>query len=157
MGHCISGIITSFKYKGDLPHLYLVGNYVFIPLDRLQNNFKGYSSAPFDNLTPTIKKLIKDLSFTGRCAFIETDFFGGSGTQSAVVYENGKIVLGPLMSLHNVEYSEAQGAVVDEAINQILRFIGILRHSEKDEFDTIRLGYFRSNQDVLDDSQRNMS
>lgn len=162
MGHHISGIITSFKYQGDLPYLYLIGNYAFIPLNRNVDSFKGYPLEPFDNLTPPIKKLLKELSFTGRCAFIETDFFGGSGTQVSVVYDKGKITLGPLTSRHKlsnnfIRSGDIQVLVVDEAINQALQFIGIISHAGKDEFNTARLGAFRDNQDVLDEINGNVA
>ncbi len=54
MSHYISGIITSFKYQGNLPYLYLVGNYASIPLKRDIAGFKGYAIEPFGHLTPAI-------------------------------------------------------------------------------------------------------
>ncbi|MDG9670834.1 hypothetical protein ONV78_24055 [Hahella sp. CR1] len=139
MGHNISGIVTSFKYQGDLPHLYLVGNYAFIPLCARTKGFRGSAIAPFarfgSNLTPKIKKLTKELSFTGMCGFIETSYHGGYGSQLAVVWEYGSIIYGPVES--------------GEAINEALKLMGIWRHEGKDEFDTARLGWYRDNKEVL--------
>jgi hypothetical protein len=158
MGHYISGIITSFKYQGDLPYLYLIGNYAFIPLTSNRDGFKGYAVEPFGHFNPAIKKLIKDLSFAGACAFIETDFHGGDGSQIAIVYQHGKIVLGPLVSSHNstsnsMPIEAGILPLIDGAVNRALRLMGICRHLGKDEFDTARLGFFRTNRDVLDEIQ----
>ena len=134
MGHFVSGIITSFKYMGDLPHVYLVGNYALIPLSSMSEKFKGFSIAPFEELTPNIKKLARDLSFYGKCAFIETSYHGGFGLQASIVWENGGCVFEPIQA--------------EDAINRALSFMGIRCHDGKDEFDTAHLGWYRSNEEV---------
>lgn len=144
MSHDISGIITSFKYDGDLPHVYLVGNYAFIPLDSHTEGFKGYPIKPFkpyeNELTQEIKNLAKELSYSGRCGFIETSYHGGVGSQLAVVWEMGRCIYGPIDS--------------DTSINDALKLMGIWCHEGKDEFDTARLGWFRSNKEVLEEIRR---
>ena len=134
MGHFVSGIVTSFKYIGDLPHVYLVGNYALIPLSSVSEKFKGYAIEPFEELTPNIKKLARDLSFYGKCAFIETSYHGGLGSQASIVWENGDCVFEPTQA--------------DDAINRALNFMGIWCHDGKDEFDTARLGWYRSNKEI---------
>jgi hypothetical protein len=124
MAHNISGIITSFKYEGDLPHLYLVGNYALLPLDAYMDGYKGFPEKPFEELTPPIIKLAKELSWRGKVAFIETSYFGGDGSQASLVWESGRRVLGPLYSSTDEisgEYSDI-AEVVEVAIN--LRFAG---------------------------------
>jgi hypothetical protein len=135
--HNISGVVTSFKYMGPLPFVYLVGNHAFIPLDRGSPGFKGYPIVPFDALTLAIKNLAKTLSFSGICAYVETLYFGGEGGQASMAWKNGRCVF-------------EENTEVD-AINQVLRFMGILRHEGKDEFDTARLGWYRFNEEVIED------
>lgn len=68
-----------------------------------------------------------------RFAIIETDCFGGIGTQCAVAFE-GEDRLTP-----------------DQAsINQALAALGVRAASDRDEFDVIGLGRFRSHPDYLD-------
>ena len=157
MGHSVSGIITSFKYTGDLPFVYLIGNYALIPLDRYSKNFKGYAIEPSEELTNEIKKLAKNLSYSGKCAFIETSYHGGSGYQVAIVWDNGKRVYGPVISYDNLseEYINRKLTIVEDAINDALKYIGILRHEGKDEFDTARLGWYNSVEAVINEYKTN--
>ncbi|MEM7584493.1 MAG: hypothetical protein AAF560_13980 [Acidobacteriota bacterium] len=151
MGHVISGIVTSFRYEDELPSTLLVGNFALLPLSATSEGFRGYGIPPFDELTPGIKRLARDLSFRGACAFIETDYFGGSGTQRAMVWHDGQAVLGPLVEPGTRVEAETSVQRVDAPINEALRHLGIRRHGELDEFDTARLSHFRSNQDVLEE------
>lgn len=148
MAHNISGIITSFPYSGPHPHVVLVGNFHFIPVERRRQ--KGYwedALPPFDELTTGGRKLVRELSFKGKCAYIETDYFGGEGTQLAAVWENGQQISGPLFSQDFSHPGEAPAGTeeVENAINTALKLLGIYCHEGKDEFDSVRLGHYRGN------------
>ena len=70
-------------------------------------------------------------------AKIETDYFGGSGEQSAKLYVDGV-----------KKYDESD--VFDYSktpINDVLKMMGVVKKTGMDEFDTIGLGKFRTNQD----------
>ena len=63
MSHCISGIITSFKYMGGLPSTVLVGNYCMIPVNRKRStNYSDAPLPPYDDYTPETRKLLRELS-----------------------------------------------------------------------------------------------
>ncbi|WP_144394612.1 hypothetical protein [Pleionea sediminis] len=145
MGYSISGLVTSFKYKGNLPHKYLISDFVFIPLDSKSNGFKGFSEKPSEELTPKIKRLAKEMSYEGKVAFIEADFFGGSGEQCAMVWENGKLIWGPKISTHDSKNDDVG------AINEALVCLGVYPHGEKDVFSTLNLGWNRSNAEWLEE------
>ena len=154
MAHNINGIITSFKYEGKLPNVILVGNYHLIPFkNRYGTNCTDKPIAPYEELTSDIRNEIKNLSFYGKCAYIETEYFGGTGVQLSETWENGKITDGPLVSFDGVENTMKDGnvTVVDNSINQTLKNIGIQRHEGKDEFDTVRLGHYWSNSKIFDE------
>ncbi len=70
-------------------------------------------------------------------ALIETDYFGGRGTQSAAVYHADTELLGPTNN--------------SSAINDALRRIGVTRNGAQDEFDTVGLGDHRHWDDLFDD------
>ncbi len=138
MSHFISGIITTFKYTGDLPHIYLKDDYVLIPLSAKTPGFEGDEIQPFYNLTTEITKLAIALSFEGKCAYIETEYFGGVGEQIAIAWHNGKCIF--------------EASTVDNAVNQALKVLGVvLPHPYTDEFFTLGLGRYRSNQKVIDE------
>lgn len=71
----------------------------------------------------------------GGLAYIETEYFGGAGGQSATAFVDGQQVMAP---------QTARGGA--GPINQALRRIGVQR-TDSDEFDTIGLGERRSMDD----------
>ena len=163
MSHSLSGIITSFKEPLEDEALILVGNYCFIPVARRRGPaYQDPALFPYDDLTTGSRQRLRDLSFRGPCAYIETDFFG-DGTQKAEVWKDGERTLGPLVSLHG--YSEswlqelkekyAEYEIAEWAINACLAKIGIFRSGEVDEFDTARLGWYRSNDEILNEIEAN--
>ncbi len=157
MAHNLNCIITSFKYKGELPNLILVGNYHIIPLkNRYNDNYMEKIIEPYEEFTLKTKKIIKELSFYGKCAYIETDYFGGVGIQISEIWENGVRINKPLISYDGVEKQELEDViVVENSINETLKNIGIKRHKGKDEFDTVRLGNYRSNEDIFEEFYKN--
>jgi hypothetical protein len=66
-------------------------------------------------------------------AYVEAEFFGGLGGQSAVVWQGGERVLGPLHAT--------------DAINQALRVLGVSPDGAHDEFDAVELGRHRKTAD----------
>ena len=70
-------------------------------------------------------------------AHITTDYFGGSGNQSATLWVNGEIVY---------HKSDEQDWSI-KPINEVLRLMGVISKSGSDEFDTINLGKYRKNED----------
>jgi len=61
----------------------------------------------------------------GKSAYLEAEFFGGDGIQAAIVWEDGRMVFGPIVS-HN-------------AINEALRRLGVLNDVGHDEFEALGL------------------
>ena len=157
MSHNISGIITSFKYEGDLPNIVLAGNYHLIPFggrDGIVSSEKPIS--PYEELTPEIRDIMKELSFIGKCAYIETSYFGGMGAQISETWESGKKIDGPLISYDGIENKTAYEnvTIVTYSINQALKNLGIVCQEGKDEFDTIGLGQYRSNKKIIEEYNR---
>jgi hypothetical protein len=68
----------------------------------------------------------------GALAYVETEYFGGTGGQSAMAYVDGRAKMEP---------ARAQWA---GPINQALRRIGVVPEGENDAFDTIGLGERRT-------------
>ena len=64
-----------------------------------------------------------------KIAYIEAEFFG-AGTQAAAVWEEGRLVFGPV--------------VADDAINQALRMLGVAKKEFIDEFEALNLGRHRN-------------
>jgi hypothetical protein len=69
----------------------------------------------------------------GGLAYVETEYFGGTGGQAAMAYVDGRQAMSP-------QSSRGGGG----PINQALRLVGVTRTAADDEFDTIGLGERRT-------------
>jgi hypothetical protein len=83
-------------------------------------------------------------SVGGPIAYVEADYFGGSGTQSAQVWDGGQAVLGPL-HLAEGKPSPADGSPISQALRQL----GVAKGEHFDEFDAVGLGRHRDTDDWL--------
>lgn len=86
---------------------------------------------------PNIRKFGEDKTI----AKIETDYFGGSGHQTAKLFVNNKKIYD--------KSDERDWAI--SPINDVLKEMGVVRTSTQDEFDTVGLGKYRSNKDFYID------
>jgi len=63
-------------------------------------------------------------------AFVATDYFGGEGSQGAAAWRPGGVL---------------PYRISPNSINEALAFVGVVRRGNLDEFDTVGLGWYRSN------------
>ncbi|MEU8415793.1 hypothetical protein AB0C24_23655 [Amycolatopsis japonica] len=86
-------------------------------------------------------------SATGPVAYVEAEYFGGTGTQTAQVWNDGEVVLGPLQ-LAEKQPIPASGSPISQALRQL----GVVKGDHVDEFDAIGLGRQRDTDDWLPDT-----
>jgi len=77
-------------------------------------------------------------------AYVATDYYGGRGSQAAIVWQNGKAVFGPV---ETKEFDEPGPPLLELAINRALRELGVQRGTARDEFEATGLGGGRNNED----------
>ena len=84
--------------------------------------------ATFGYLTESLVAWLCEGSRGVSIAFVEAEYFGGAGTQAAVVFSDGKV-----------------GAAIKapRAIDGALRELGVIAVAPMDEFDTLCLGRHR--------------
>ena len=82
-----------------------------------------------DGLDGSVICLLEHYSFRTKLAYIETEYFGGFGTQGGVLYENGHEKIPP--------------QVGSGTINVLLKELGAWRKPTMDEFDCLELGKYR--------------
>lgn len=82
-----------------------------------------------DGLDGAVICLLEQYSFRTKLAYVETDYFGGYGTQGGVLFENGREKIPPQTG--------------NGTINVLLKELGVWRKPNKDEFDCLELGKFR--------------
>jgi hypothetical protein len=100
--------------------------------------------AEFERLSASAEIVLSEISQFGVLGYIETAYFGGCGTQRAIAWNKGKILLGVLKSeiTWNGESYETT-PTSRSAINQVLSALGVWTDRKKDEFDMLGLGNFR--------------
>ncbi|MCH6259325.1 hypothetical protein MLD52_22415 [Puniceicoccaceae bacterium K14] len=161
MGHQIAGIILSTGMLKNALALFsgtkavtLPQEFSILPINADLIDGNGDKSRviyPFDLLTENLAKIAQDYSADCGIAYIETEYFGGVGAQCAIAWINSCIVYGPEISrtewIHDRElFTRSNGF----PINQALQEIGVEKEKGEDEFDSLRLGNFRSFEDYYD-------
>ena len=81
------------------------------------------------DLPPSIAETAARFSTLGRVAYVEAEFFGGTGTQACVTWDGTDRVSDVLVDT--------------SAINTALRFLGVRKEISHDEFDAVGLGHYR--------------
>lgn len=109
----------------------------------------------FERLSASAEIVLCDASRFGVLGYIETNYFGGCGTQSAIAWSKGKILLGALKSeitWNGESYKETP--IGKSAINQMLSVLGVWTNQKKDEFEMLGLGNFRDTESAARAGQR---
>ena len=100
--------------------------------------------APFDFFSSAMQDYIECVGI-GDFIYIETEYFGGEGSQCAGVFKDGKLL--KTYRQHSREINPKASwpkRVLNSPINSALRELGVIRNAELDEFDTMDLGNYRS-------------
>ncbi len=141
MGHHIRGVVAmlpdapvitaSLDVSTVVP---LGGGCVFVPLtdhafDAL-HDVPGDALAGFEWLTPKVESALSRAHAVLSFAWVETEYFGGVGTQAAALYHRGR--------------REWAAAAPGDVINRALEALGVRPDPGLDAFDTVGLGRFRS-------------
>lgn len=125
------------RYAPGFPTVILSGGIALLPVtDNVFDQVAATSPSsdtrgPFWKLSVALEALIIDVSRHGRVAYIEADYFGGTGTQTAAVWQNGRVIMEP-------EHADGIGP-----INRALSALGVTAAPGRDEFDCIKLGRHR--------------
>ncbi len=116
----------------------LPGSLEMVPLDGAARQafdlpFLPLTDEGADGLPSPIIEIGRALSESRKLAYIEAEYFGGQGSQASLQFANGLLVDPPLLNA--------------EAINQVLRWLGVHCADDLDEFDTVGLGVHRDTEE----------
>lgn len=152
MGYMIQAILAAGdiltpapSWIADSQVVALSQNIAMIPItealyDQFLHEHTMHEENPFCRLTYLslpIATRLAELSKRGTVAYIEAEYFGGIGEQWAVVWREGKVLIGPL-------HTPGRGA-----INQALHLLGVPCRGRTDEFDVVGLFLHRFNEEWL--------
>ena len=153
MGHCIRAFLgnsekinslaeayarTPIQLPQGLSMLFLTDD-LFDAIAESVNDDNEIVVAGFNYFTSAIAFVLTEYSQNGKLAYFETDYFGGDGTQAAILYEKGMPKFPPIFT------DDMNGWSLNKvrAINTILQAFGIVKLNDIDEFDSVGLGNFR--------------
>lgn len=138
MSHNIFGYIVkredfSKRFLEMVPHRDLKQGFVFIPdSQELIDNFLWISKKKEISELEVVASFSED-----QCAaWVETDYFGGMGEQGASIFLKGAVEHFP------------------ENINGALKLLGVSKEPGNDLFDSVGLGDFRHNHEIIDDFRK---
>ncbi|MFI7133620.1 hypothetical protein ACIBQ1_48645 [Nonomuraea sp. NPDC050153] len=96
-----------------------------------------HGDGPFVLMSPAFAERLEDWSRGGRLAYVEADFFGGDGSQTTALWEDGRQTWGP-------EHAWLPaGPRENWPINAVLARLGAIGTGALDLFDTIGFGQER--------------
>ena len=152
MGHAIQALLiretAAYLVADALPHTRAisVGQGIrLVPItdatfDALRERLPDLQDPPeteFWKLSGPVSFVAQQLSHHGPVAYVETEYFGGTGEQAATVWDLGIVRMPP---------TKAESGPISSA----LRMMGVQAEPTRDEFDTADLGRNRSNEDWLE-------
>lgn len=149
MGHCIRAVIGTHEAVRKIADDWVRAKETELPQEfgmvfcttalledieeLMESSGEVIDCSPFPELVyfnSAAKFLMEEYSFHTKLAYIETDYFGGAGTQAGLLYENGQPAADPKSG--------------DGAINALLRELGVWRKPDMDEFDMLGLSKYRN-------------
>jgi hypothetical protein len=166
MAHSISGLIGRFfplqvalRSFPVARVITLPQQYGFVPISHalIEVLAQTFAEAPSNaygeclGLVPPLIAFASHLSHQLPLAYIETEYFGGIGQQSALVWHDGQVVLGPLLiDTSDTTSPKPLPPLSDFPINQVLHRLGVQPADALDEFEALGLHQHRFNDVWLD-------
>ncbi|MBC8074257.1 MAG: hypothetical protein IAG13_38410 [Deltaproteobacteria bacterium] len=151
MSHCIQALVFPGRLSAparariaDARTARLAQGFVLMPisddiLDQLGDTAVPRRSENSNRLSVGVVRLARELSAIAPIAYVETDYFGGVGTQCAAAWVNGA---------EAVQISSDSGV-----ISTALRALGVSRDGATDEFEAVGLQRFRDNASWLESGE----
>jgi hypothetical protein len=104
------------------------------------NNFKtSLSIESFKFLTENVEQIILNIIGKKKFAYVEAEYFGGTGTQIAMIWNNNK--------------REEFLKFGENRINKVLKSFGVIVSKGKDEFETLGFHLHRDTADWVNNNQ----
>jgi hypothetical protein len=157
MGHHILGFIAKHdelrRAAAELPGARVAPlnlGFGFLPTtEELVGEDEEVPYAYLERLTARLGEWAADQSRGLPLAYVETDYFGGVGSQAAIAWVGGGVVFGPLRTPPGENGFAIGPASSNGASNQAVVHPGVARGKSNDEFDALGLGVYRSNEKWL--------
>ncbi|TGM03124.1 MULTISPECIES: hypothetical protein [Leptospira] len=148
MGYFLEAIISkseqldklTFLFKNKTAIVPLIDGYKLIPLtedalELLNDDEEVFLIKEYSNLSVKLYSILIKFSQIDKIGYIEAEYFGGVGSQNAILFENGKVIF--------------ESVRQQDSINLLLKKIGVKKKFFKDRFEYIGLNKCRNTSDWL--------
>lgn len=105
-------------------------------IDALTKLKPGEYAAGFGHLSEGLKAALLAAIGSHKIAYVETDYFGGTGSQGAAVLDRGTVTFESAIQIGPARSRP------DDPINTALRALGVKASAGRDEFETVGLPGF---------------
>ncbi|MEB2846211.1 hypothetical protein GAO09_06180 [Rhizobiales bacterium RZME27] len=104
------------------------------------------SHTGFTYLGPELEQALRNASAKDGFLYIESDFFGGIGSQAAALFRDARLIWKEARALGEEPalFSQLLGCEAKWPVNEGLRAMGVQRRSDMDEFSAIGLHEYRA-------------
>lgn len=99
----------------------------------------GRPYSEFWKLSASLVEFARAMSIDGAVVYVETDYFGGVGTQASIAWRSNRVVYGP--------------SKFDDSINDALSTLGVSAGLSADEFQQLGLQRHRHTTDWFDEGE----
>ncbi len=160
MGHNVrlmagsARVLAAYRALTPLAHLFALtsgAEILVLPLDDDLHDalHRAYGTGEWRSQAPLLSTgdmaFAAEASREGPLACLETSYFGGSGQQAAIVWQNGEVVLGPSVMKRKDQERRAPSLW---PVNAALRTLGVAARDGEDEFQAFGLHFYRSNEAI---------
>ncbi len=148
MGYYLDAIISNSKHLNKISLLFknkikivpLLDGYSLIPLTEdtlklINDDDEVFLINGYSNLSVKLYSILMQFSQIDKIGYIEAEYFGGEGSQSAILIENGKAVFESIRQ--------------QDSINILLKQMGVKKKFLKDRFEYIGLNKCKNTSDWL--------
>ncbi|MFB8170138.1 hypothetical protein [Kitasatospora purpeofusca] len=104
---------------------------------------RAVGTVPFDWFPDGLERRLAAWSKAAPIACVEADYFGGTGTQRAAVWADGRLDLGPIAS-GEFEAFPPEGSPISRVLRRLGAQVGEDGGDARDEFDAVGLGAHRA-------------
>lgn len=115
----------------------------FLPLEMPSEADPPAGVSSCERLSAAMNAWAAERSRAFPLAYVQTEYTGGPGVQSAIVWDGGEVVFGPIATGDYV--GEDATPRLERAINRALRLLGVSKGREIDEYAALDLGRHRLN------------
>ena len=135
--------LNSIKLKQNYSIVLMTYDFYDDVVELVNGDFEIYDDDIFELFSSSIYELLQQESKAGKIAYIEAYYYSEGVSESAILFDNGKVIVPAYKTnilwsqIHNEFFRRIE---YKNAINIVLKELGVYKNNNMNEFDSIKLG-----------------